>query len=47
MLFPYIGRMQRVEGVRKLVTRKDRYVVYYSVDQTAEEIVTLSIQHAV
>lgn len=44
-LFPAIGRPQNVEGVRKLVTPKFRYLVYYVVDDGAEEIVILTIQH--
>jgi plasmid stabilization system protein ParE len=43
--FPEIGRRQRTEGVRKLVTGKYRYIVYYSRDIAAEEIVILTIQH--
>ena len=34
-----------MEGVRKLVTRKYPYLVYYMVDQAREEIVVLTIQH--
>ena len=34
--FPAIGRPQNVEGVRKLVTPKYRYLVYYKVDEGAE-----------
>jgi plasmid stabilization system protein ParE len=45
-LFPAIGRSQNVEGVRKLVTPKYRYLVYYVIDDGAEEIVILTIQHA-
>ena len=44
-LFPAIGRPQNVEGVRKLVTRRYRYLVYYTVDEKAEEIVILTIHH--
>jgi plasmid stabilization system protein ParE len=44
-LFPEIGRRQTVEGVRKLVTRKYGYLVYYSVDAANDEIAILSIQH--
>ena len=44
-LFPAIGRPQNVEGVRKLVTPKYRYLVYYTIDVKAEEIVILTIQH--
>jgi toxin ParE1/3/4 len=44
-LFPAIGRPQNVEGVRKLVTPKYRYLVYYMIDEGAAEIVILTIQH--
>jgi plasmid stabilization system protein ParE len=37
VLFPEVGQRQAVEGVRKLVTRKYPYLVYYTVDQAAEE----------
>jgi addiction module RelE/StbE family toxin len=45
VIFPEVGRRQTVEGVRKLVTRKYLYLVYYTVDQTAGEVVILTIQH--
>ncbi len=45
VLFPHIGRQQTVEGVRKLVTRRYPYLVYYATDDEAEEIVTRAIQH--
>jgi plasmid stabilization system protein ParE len=45
VLFPQVGRAQTVEGVRKLVTRKYPYLVYYTVDEAAEEIIILTIQH--
>ena len=45
LLFPNIGRRQLTEGVRKLITRRYRYVIYYSVDTAADEIAILSIQH--
>src|SRR5260370_21338787 len=45
VLFPEIGRRQTVEGVRKLVTLKYGYLVYYAVDQANEEIAILTIQH--
>src|SRR5712691_417985 len=38
-LWPEIGRRQTVEGVRKLVTRRYSYLVYYTVDEAAEEII--------
>jgi plasmid stabilization system protein ParE len=46
VLFPEVGRRQTVKGVRKLVTRKYPYLVYYAVDQDAEEIIILAIQHS-
>jgi plasmid stabilization system protein ParE len=30
ILFPHIGRQQQVEGVRKLVTQRYAYLVYYA-----------------
>jgi toxin ParE1/3/4 len=46
VLFPHIGRQQTVEGVRKLVTRRYPYLVYYTTDDEAGEIVILTIQHS-
>ncbi|PJG56773.1 type II toxin-antitoxin system RelE/ParE family toxin [Bradyrhizobium forestalis] len=43
--FPRLGRPQKVEGVRKLVTRRYPYLVYYQLDERAGEIVILTIQH--
>ncbi|WP_246820200.1 type II toxin-antitoxin system RelE/ParE family toxin [Bradyrhizobium iriomotense] len=31
--FPRLGRPQQVEGVRKLVTRRYPYLVYYALDE--------------
>ena len=45
VLYPHIGRPQQAEGVRKLVTRKYAYLVYYTVDDEAEEIIIVTIQH--
>jgi toxin ParE1/3/4 len=43
--FPEAGRRQTVEGVRKLVTRRYPYLVYYTLDPAHEEIVILTIRH--
>lgn len=45
ILFPLVGRPQQMEGVRKLVTRKYAYLIYYMIDDPAEEIVILSVNH--
>ena len=45
LLFPHVGRLQQTEGVRKFVTRKYAYLVYYTVDDAAEEIIILNIKH--
>jgi plasmid stabilization system protein ParE len=45
ILFPHAGRKQKVEGVRKFVTPRYAYLVYYTVDEPAEEIVILSVKH--
>ena len=45
VLFPLLGRLQSVEGVRKLVTRKYNYLVYYAVNESGDEAVILTVQH--
>ena len=45
ILFPHVGRQQTIEGVRKLVTRRYPYLVYYTTDDAADEIVIVTIQH--
>ena len=45
VLFPQMGRPQTAAGVRKIITRKYPYLVYYTVDDEAEEIIILTIQH--
>jgi plasmid stabilization system protein ParE len=45
VLFPQVGRAQTVEGVRKLVTRKYPYLVYYAVDEVGREIIIPTVQH--
>ncbi|MGH6790183.1 MAG: type II toxin-antitoxin system RelE/ParE family toxin [Pseudolabrys sp.] len=45
ILFPNAGRLQKIESVRKFVTRKYIYLIYYSVDEVAEEIVILNVKH--
>jgi hypothetical protein len=37
--------LQETDAVRKLVTRRYGYLIYYTVDEAADEIVLLSIQH--
>jgi toxin ParE1/3/4 len=45
-LFPQVGRPQQTEGLRKFVTRRYAYLIYYTVDSpAAEEIVVLSVKH--
>jgi toxin ParE1/3/4 len=44
-IFPKPGRMQNIEGVRKLVTRKYSYLVYYTIDESADEVSIVAIQH--
>jgi len=46
ILFPHAGRLQQTEGVRKFVTRRYAYIVYYTVDEVAEEIVILNVKHS-
>jgi plasmid stabilization system protein ParE len=44
-VFPRMGRKQTTLGVRKLVTRRYNYLVYYRVDMDAREVVVLRIRH--
>src|SRR5438128_1902092 len=44
-MFPEVGRQQNVTGVRKFITRRYRYLIYYTVDHADEEILILTIQH--
>lgn len=43
--FPVLGKLQKVEGVRKLITRKYRYAVYYSISLPTDEVLILAIRH--
>jgi toxin ParE1/3/4 len=45
ILFPNAGRLQKVERIRKFVTRKYVYLIYYIVDEAADEIVVLNVKH--
>jgi plasmid stabilization system protein ParE len=45
LMFPHVGRVQQTEGVRKFVTHKYAYLVYYTVDYEAEEVVILNVKH--
>ncbi len=46
ILFPRAGRPQKTEGVRKFVTRKYAYLIYYLIDDAADEIVILNVKHS-
>ena len=43
--FPRAGRPQTIEGVRKIVTRRYAYIIYYSVDDATQEVIIDTIQH--
>lgn len=45
LLFPRVGRPQSIAGVRKLVTRRYGYLVYYTIDEGADEISIVTIQY--
>lgn len=45
ILFPEIGRAQNVPGIRKLVTRKYSYLVFYIAEPEAKEVIIVTIQH--
>jgi plasmid stabilization system protein ParE len=43
--FPQLGRMQAVENVHKIVTRRYGYIVYYLIDERADAVVILNVKH--
>ena len=45
ILFPHIGRRQNIPGVRRIVTKKYSYLIYYAVDEAAQEIIVLNVKH--
>jgi len=45
-VFPYAGRAQSTEGVRKLVVRSYPYLVYFVVDAEADVVRIVTIRHA-
>jgi toxin ParE1/3/4 len=46
LLFPHVGRLQQTQGVRKFVTPRYAYLIYYTVDDAAGEIIILSVKHS-
>ena len=45
VLFPRAGRRQQTEGVRKLVTRPYAHIIYYTIDEDAQEIIVVAVKH--
>lgn len=45
MVFPLMGREQKTSGVRKLVTLRYPYLVYYTLDEAEEVITIISVKH--
>ncbi len=43
--FPDAGKEQTTANVRKFVVRRYPYLIYYSIDADAGELVVLSVQH--
>jgi toxin ParE1/3/4 len=46
IMFPLIGRQQKEQGVRKLITPRYAYLIYYMLDEIADEIIILAIKHS-
>jgi toxin ParE1/3/4 len=44
--FPTAGRMQSVEKVRKIVTRKYSYLIYYEITPASDAIDVVTVQHS-
>jgi toxin ParE1/3/4 len=45
ILFPKAGRSQKLAGLRKFVSGKYAYLIYYVADEAAGEIVVLNLKH--
>ena len=45
-IFPRMGRRQTTVGVRKIGVRKYPYLIFYAIDEQAQEIAILTIRHA-
>ena len=45
LLFAEAGKTQNIDGVRKLVTAKYAYLVYYTVDRGNDQIVILNVKY--
>jgi toxin ParE1/3/4 len=45
LIFPRAGRRQKTHDVRKLVTPRYRYLIYYTVDAETDEIVIHGVRH--
>ena len=43
--YPRAGTATTTEGVRKLVTRKYAYLVYYAIDERENEVAILGLKH--
>lgn len=43
--FPNVGRRQTIKNTRQIGVRAYPYLIYYSVDDEAEEISILTVQH--
>ncbi len=43
--FPFLGKSDRAESIRKIGTKKYPYIVYYRIDESYGEIVIITIQH--
>jgi plasmid stabilization system protein ParE len=44
-LFPRAGHAQHVSGVRKLVSSKYSYLIYYALNEATDEIIVLNVKH--
>lgn len=43
--YPFGGRAQEIEGLRKIVTVPFGYVIYHAVDETTKTVTVLAILH--
>jgi plasmid stabilization system protein ParE len=44
-MYPLIGKRQKEHGVRKFITPRYAYLIYYAINEAEEEIIILSVKH--
>jgi len=46
LMHPFIGRQQKEYGVRKFVTPRYAYLIYYAIEEVEEEVIIITVKHS-